>query len=270
MVLSQGKALLLTGSSADSELLAEVTLPFDAEPAACVPLGSGTFCTIHARGSVALLQVQFSNGCASCTVQACSTCSYQGSGQGAVRDAFTLQQSVSGEAAGTGTDVSMADPTASSGAERPAHLRERSSGGAAVPACTSATATAHVSCAAALPCQHVPELAAFAALIVVGTVAGASYVLGLPHALLQAVACAGDIPAEDSLCEPNFVVVSASTYFAHSLVDLVVLPHTCQLTCQVTMIVAVQAAAGAAAHADKRDRANTRSCCGAVWPRWQP
>lgn len=139
-------------------------LPLEAPPVACEPLGCGLFLVVDAVANGAVLRIT-----ASAPAPAPGLLGGRAATMCCVRAAL-------GPEAPLPLPGSMAESLAAWGA----------------PECGPAARTArHVSAAAVLPCAHVAELRAFAALVVVGTVVGPACVMGIPQAGLQAAAEAG-------------------------------------------------------------------------------
>jgi hypothetical protein len=156
LVLSQSEAMLLTTEDADQERVCRVALPLAAEPAACCPLGKGTFCVVDACGTIALLQVRWQDGRASLVAYACHTALHD------VKDEPASPEDCSSHPFDT-------------------------VGGVAAEPLMGGSAPCHVGCAVALPCGHVQELNQFVVLLVMGTIAGPSRVVGLPRRLVEGV-----------------------------------------------------------------------------------
>lgn len=178
-MLSQEEATLLSISCESGCLRATCKLPLEAAPVACEPLGHGFYFIIDASANTAILTITETQAAA---------------GAPAPRSHCT---------------VTMHCCSAPYGPEAPLATRSSLEGAAAAD-CDAvlrdeapAREARHVSAACALPCSHLPELKQFAALVVVGTMAGPACVIGVPrdglkHAL-QHPASAG--PA-CSMCAP--------------------------------------------------------------------
>eukprot|EP00892_Ulva_mutabilis_P012482 jgi/Ulvmu1/9606/UM054_0036.1 len=183
LMLSQEEAILLSISSETGCLRATCKLPLQSAPVACAPLGHGAFFILDASANAAVLTI------------APAPAAARGPAAPALRHECTVTMRC--RAAPYGAD-------ARHGAEPPAdaamHDHEESPQSGA-----PARDARHASAACALPCGQVPELQRFAALVIVGTLAGPACVIGVPREAIDMIdpaqRRAADHPASPIQCE---------------------------------------------------------------------
>lgn len=193
IIVSQDEVMLMSVSCDIDFLKATCKLPLDAPPVACCPLGMGLFFVIDAAANAAVLSI---------AAAAAPAAGAPAPGRSAPRlAALRCFRAAVGPEAPIAAPGSMAEALATWGAPEdgrgPMHR--------------------HVSAAAVLPCAHVPEMQHFAALVVVGTLAGPSCVVGVPQDRLKAALEAAD----DCVC-----LMCAA---AHAMPVYIFLSHCCRI-----------------------------------------